>query len=164
MQLPLLPEQIFSSQIHPSIWIQNNILNCWYKIEILMGNHCSNNLQVTKWHFAGHHIESMHLLVAEKLKISFETHFVRLTCVTSCVYIIGVIFTRGADIYDILEARFERYLRYRAQELGQSRHYQYSRSSFQLFAPFLICLFSWNRCLHGGAHVYSIKAGGGLQR
>ena len=84
----------------------------------------------------------MHLLVAEKLKISFETHFVRLTCVTSCVYIIGVIFTRGADIYDILEACFERYLRYRAQELGQSRHYQDSRSSFQLFARFLICLFS----------------------
>ena len=43
------------------------------------------------------------LLVAEDLKISFETHFGRPTRVASCVYIIGEMFTWKADIYNIME-------------------------------------------------------------
>ena len=94
-------------------------------------------------------VSSLNQWIFWQLKDIILNSFGHLTCATSCVYNSEEMFTRRADIYgivdiynivdiygimdiyDIVAARCKRYSLYRAQELGQSRHYH----CLQLFAP-----------------------------
>ena len=94
------------------------------------------------------------------LKISFEIHFGRLTRVTSCVYIIGEMFTiHGRQIFTISWRRAAKDIYSIVQRNWVNQGIvRIAGILFSFLLVFPICVFSRNRCLHGdGAHVYSIR-------